>query len=67
MGANNADFNGSGNSARSTEFDGTGSGTDIHGAPTATNHLDGPAAINTNNGQNNFAGHTAGKVAYDGT
>lgn len=67
MGANNADFVGSGNAARSTELDGTGSGTDIHGAPTATSHLDGPPAIAVSGSQNKFTGSTASAPAYSGT
>lgn len=67
MGANNADFSGSGNSARSNQFDGSGSGTDIHGAMDATTHFDGPSAITTNSSQNSTTGSTASKVAYSGT
>jgi len=67
MGANNADFGGSGNAARSNQFDGSGSSTDIHGAMQATTKMDGPSAIKTNTSQNADTGHTAGAVAYGGT
>jgi hypothetical protein len=67
MGANISDFMGSGNSARSTQLDGAGSGTDMTGAMQSVQKFDGPGALSTNNTQNKFTGKTAGAVAYRGT
>ena len=57
MGANNSDFFDGGNNARLNQY----------GAPQETEELDGPKALNISGAENEFTGHTAGKVAGSGS